>query len=404
MRPGISCKPCMSILYQRWVKFEDGERFPVLFWSDASPAGTPNLYLVCERRSRCAANTLLRDGRSIMHLMAWACAESIDIEERFAARQYLTLIEVERLARACHLRYETLLNDAKLKEGLRSASGRRVIAKPGISAIAAATVHYHLSAIAEYLRWLGTLAILRLGDNQESRALDASLSRMIGWLLTRRPPSGGRNVLGMREGLDEPALTLLLDTISPLKTGNKMPALIRKWQWSERNPWEDHAIRARNYLMIFTLLSLGIRAGELLNIKISDIDFEQNLVTIRRRPDDPDDPRLYKPNVKRLDRKLPLNSALAHLLSCYLSEVRRPWLQSKRRKDRLFLWVARDGSPISLSSLRKVWHTLRSHVPELPQDLSSHVLRHTSRPRTVRSSSCGRGGGKSPGSLESGGT
>jgi hypothetical protein len=65
------------------------------------------------------------------------------------------------------------------------------------------------------------------------------------------------------------------------------------------------------------------------------------------------------------------------MISCYLSEVRRPWLRSKRTTDHLFLWVARDGSPLSLASLRKVWHTLRRRVPELPQDLCSHVLRHT---------------------------
>jgi hypothetical protein len=366
----------MGVLFQKWFSF-DGERFPVLFCSDGLPAFSPNLYLVCERRSHCAANTLLRDGRAIMQLMAWASSESIDVEERFAARQFLTLIEVESLARACHLRYEALLSDTDRDEAPKLASGRRLISMPGVSAIAASTVYYHLSGIAEYLRWLGTLAIQRLADDHESRSQDALLSRMTGWLLARRPGSGGRNVLGLREGLDQPTLTLLLDTISPVATGNKMPALIRQWQWSEKNPWEDHAVRARNFLMVSTLLNLGIRAGELLNLKVSDIDFGKNLVTIRRRPDDPDDPRLHKPDVKRLDRRVPLNNASAHMISCYLSEVRRPWLRSKRNTDQLFLWVARDGSPLSLASLRKVWHTLRRRVPELPQDLCSHVLRHT---------------------------
>lgn len=322
----------MSILYQKWVKFDDGERFPVLLFSDASPAGMPNLYLVSQRRSRCAANTLLRDGRAIMQLMAWASSESIDLEERFTARRFLTLIEIESLARACHLPYETLLRDTEPCEAPKAAPRRRVISMPGVPAIAAATVHYHLSTIAEYLRWLGTQAIQRLADSQESRVLDALLSRMVGWLLTRRPPSRGRNVLGLREGLEQSALILLLDAVSPVMTGNKIPALIRQWQWSETNPWEDHAIRARNYLMILTLLNLGIRAGELLNIKISDLDFAQNTVSIRRRPDDPDDPRLHKPNVKRLDRKLPLSHASAHMLSCYLSEVRRPWLQAMAKR------------------------------------------------------------------------
>jgi integrase len=64
------------------------------------------------------------------------------------------------------------------------------------------------------------------------------------------------------------------------------------------------------------------------------------------------------------------------MLQSYIVEVRRKGVSP--RGDHMFLWVASNGGlPLSIASLNKVWLTLRKRVPQLPKDISSHVLRHT---------------------------
>jgi hypothetical protein len=151
----------VELLQQRWVRFIDGERFPALLFLDGDgPAFLPNIYLVTQRRPRgVASNTLKRDGRAIMHLYAWACTESVDIEARFAAGGSLSVIEVESLARACHLRYETLTVSLE-KDGTRAARSR-TLPMSGASEVNIDTAYFSMTVIAEYLNWLATMTIHR---------------------------------------------------------------------------------------------------------------------------------------------------------------------------------------------------------------------------------------------------
>ncbi len=54
---------------------------------------------------------------------------------------------------------------------------------------------------------------------------------------------------------------------------------------SELNPFSID-VQRRNRLMILLLYHLGIRGGELLNIRIQDIDFSSNRILIVRRADE----------------------------------------------------------------------------------------------------------------------
>jgi integrase len=370
----------MKILRQKLTKFADGERFPVLLFPDC-PAFLPNIYFVYERRPRAAANTLIKDGRAIMHLYAWAAREALDIEGRFAAGQFLTLPEIQNLSDACRLPYEAILPNSPTQRP------RVVVPMHGRRKIASETSYARVMAIEEYLNWLATQAIYRLpaSSTEESRNLEKARDEMCKRLRKRRGGKRGRSVVGAREGLAEEDLDLLLEIITPAgEGGGPLPHSIKDYHWSEKNPWKRTPVRVRNFLMIRTLLDLGIRAGELLNMKITDFNFEKNKVLIARRPDDPDDPRTREPNVKTLDRILPFDGALGRMLLIYISQVRRRQWMPDARRDHLFLWVSEDGKPLSDSSLRKIWHTLRIRVPNLPEDICSHVLRHTWNDRFSR--------------------
>ena len=365
----------MRLLYQRLFRFENGERFPVLLWAE-SPAFLPNVYLVAMRRPRgLSSNTLKRDGRAIMHLYAWACSECVDVEARFEAGKFLSSTEIESLARACYLEYGCLTN------ALNAGKGKSLLLPmPGTSQVASQTTAVRIDSIVGYLDWLATQTIHRVPDSALERRclLEKSRSDMEKALLAQRPTKRGRNTIGFREGLSKSARSLLLTVVSPLEMGTmRLPSSTNKYEWHPENPWRHHPVRVRNFLMILFLYQLGVRAGELLAVKVADINFTNNTVLIRRSPDDPGDPRLYEPNTKTRDRVLPINDALAGILQRYLYEVRRQWVYPKG--DHGYLWTSSQdsGAPLSMSGLKSMWATLRKRVPDLPEDIASHVLRHT---------------------------
>ncbi|MCS5874321.1 hypothetical protein LN650_28825 [Klebsiella pneumoniae subsp. pneumoniae] len=73
-------------------------------------------------------------------------------------------------------------------------------------------------------------------------------------------------------------------------------------QGSKLNPFSEKVQKRNN--LIFLLHCFGLRAGELLNLRIGDIDFAESTIAIRRRANDKTDPRVYQPLVKTCERKL----------------------------------------------------------------------------------------------------
>ncbi len=176
----------------------------------------------------------------------------------------------------------------------------------------------------------------------------------------RLPVSKGRNLKGDREGLEPEIQKRLMDVIHPD---------------SPENPWKNAEVRVRNRLLILMMLVLGVRKGELLLTRIRDVNFQSNELLIRRLPDDPDDPRSYEPNTKTRDRILPFEDDLAALIEEYVLTVRKK-APAAGRHDFLFTATG-TGQPLSLAGVTKIFRTLRNKISDLPDNLTSHVLRHT---------------------------
>jgi integrase len=145
---------------------------------------------------------------------------------------------------------------------------------------------------------------------------------------------------------------------------------------SPRNPWKGEHAKARNYLIARWLVHLGIRRGELLNVRIDDINFQTQRVRIERRPDDSRDPRANQPRVKTRGRELPLGSQLTALTHEYVRTFRAAQAHAPQHG---YLFVASgNGAPLSLPQLGAIFAFLRKRRPELPRNLMPHVLgRHT---------------------------
>lgn len=350
--------------------FNGGERLPMLLDATTGiPQFLPTVFIVTAIRSRNrAANTIGHALRAILHIYASARAQSIDIEDRFRRAEWLTVGEIDCLARDARVPTKNLTADAGgvVSESRRSVTRglerARLAPKAGKHrqvnvAVAASRLRY----ARDYLNWLALHQLARMPrDTAGWSDADAARQQMAKAIDARVPVSGKQSILNAREGLSEEALE---QVVGAVKVG------------SETNPWIREFVRHRNQLLVHWSYRLGLRRGELLGVKIEDVDFRKGEVLIRRRADDQDDPRQNQPNAKTRDRILPLPTDLLGLTETFIMKHRRN-IPGARKNS--FLFVAdRTGRPLSMSAMTKLIAELRNQHPEVSSDLTWHTFRFT---------------------------
>ncbi len=219
------------------------------------------------------------------------------------------------------------------------------------------TQYSRLTTIALYFEWLvGSVLINPSFEDTEM------VKRIVEQIKTRRPKKKGRNETDAVKSLNDDELDQLFEVL-------KLD--------SELNPFTEK-VRRRNRLMILLMYHLGIRRGELLNLRISDIDMNRNQLSIVRRPDDRFDSRVYEPNVKTLERTHPIRDSLVEEIQQYIVVDRRK-VKTARRHAFLFVTHKKGptyGNPISISGYNKVIGLVREVAPLLYR-FTGHKLRHS---------------------------
>jgi integrase len=353
----------------RTIRLESGERLPLLILKETGiPLLEPTLYALTELRAiNRASATIEQAARAVMVLLLFLDEAGIDLASRFKGGQFLEISEIERLVAFCKVPLKEL-QTPKPWSTSRELPVIKVIRGEGIrrrspsqkKEVDPRTASIRLFYIHEYLQWLVLSRVAGISVSNPFRlAIENVVRTSLNALRTRSPLAKFRNV-GRREGLSEQTTELLLSLIDP---------------GAIRSPWVNEHAKKRNCLAIKMLWSLGVRRGELLGIKISNVDFRKNEILIARRADDPDDSRRTQPNAKTADRILPMSDGLACQIKDYILGPRRA-IRSARQHE--FLFVANGtGRPLSLIALNKVFVLLRNKFPGLTSTLSPHVLRHT---------------------------
>ena len=113
----------------------------------------------------------------------------------------------------------------------------------------------------------------------------------------------------------------------------------------------NDGINDRDQLVIEVLYSTGIRREELINIKVSDINFENQLIKVKGK--------------RNKERLVPILPTLENSIKKYLSKT-----SSK------YLFFSKDGSKISKSTVYRIINRYFRKVSTKAK-LSPHVLRHT---------------------------
>ncbi|SOE57669.1 Site-specific recombinase XerD [Burkholderia sp. YR290] len=350
----------------RNVVFESGERFPLLMdVRTGVPLFDPTVFVLSEFRARNRASATIEQVlRALKVFLLFSDKHRIDLARRMLEGQLLELGELDALVQLCRLpmsEIEAQVDASPTAPGRAAVSieSYRAKASRGLPEVAGDSAGVRIRYIRQFIGWLADRRLLSLSAGHPSRAVLLNARDTLAAGLAARIPAGkGRNKTHGRRALDAAAqerLWQIVDVNSP------------------ENPWEGRHARLRNELIVRWFMGLGVRRGELLGVKVNDVNFRANEVFIARRADDPSDSRVHQPNAKTADRLLPISDDLARRTRHYILEERRRFPEARRHA---FLFVANGGAPLSLRGLNKIFEVLSAKHPEL-MGVFPHLFRHT---------------------------
>jgi len=329
---------------------DSGERYcMVVDRSSGLPVYYPTLYLTTQTRNKGDAfSTMLAAASNLVMLLRFMDSRRINLEQRFLSKDFFKSHELDDLR-----------DFAQRKQGNKpfmaffsSCSEHTVI-----DTVDNGTQYSRLTTFANYLRWYA-MHIFQMAGLEVVEKINAMATQ----IKMRRPSKKGRNSDLQDRSLSDVQLDILFEVTQP---------------GSELNPFSKD-VQRRNRLMILLLFYLGIRGGELLNIRIRDIDFSTNRICIIRRADELADSRINEPNAKTRERLLPLADSLVQELHRYITQDRRK-VRNAKKNDYLFVTYKLGptvGNPISKGGYHKIFSVVRAVSPQL-YAATGHSLRHT---------------------------
>jgi integrase/recombinase XerD len=126
----------------------------------------------------------------------------------------------------------------------------------------------------------------------------------------------------------------------------------------------------RNYAVIETLYSTGLRAMELIKLKIEDVDFENRFISVKKG-------KYGKP------RTVPVSTAALSAIDEYL-EKSRPLFSAKQPDDKGFLFLSIiDGAELSTDSVEDIIESL-ARKAGIKKHLIPHSLRYACATHMMR--------------------
>lgn len=237
-----------------FIRFSNGEQYPLLRDTRGQPHWYSTLYTTTQiRNASKAPNTIAAVLAAIRILLTWAISQNEDPESRFSQRCFLNEQELESLRYYAQIKIPESDHHQlkKLPRNIENIRSKMNISEERISGV---THYMRITYIADYLEWLAIRVI-----EQEARQLDTEtlklIQRMTNNLRARRPQKTNRSKEMARKGLTEKQQKSLLNLIQPAALQNPFTAEFQK----------------RNQLIVLLLYHLGLRAGELLALKISDL-------------------------------------------------------------------------------------------------------------------------------------
>lgn len=143
----------------------------------------------------------------------------------------------------------------------------------------------------------------------------------------------------------------LIKNLKPPKVDKRLPKFIT---YEELNKLIEAADNLRDKLIIKFLFYTGVRVSELVNLKVSDILWDEGFVRVRKG----------KGGKERL---VPIPSFLLKELKEYLE---------KRNKDSEYLFISKKGDKLSTRQVQRIIKKVKERA-KITKKVTPHVLRHS---------------------------
>ncbi|WP_288874786.1 site-specific integrase [uncultured Kosakonia sp.] len=309
------------------------------------PVYYQNLYLTTNVRNRSAtASTIEIVATNLLILSNFLKSRNINIINRIEIKGFLSVAEVDDLIRYARQRF-----DKQKITNVRLIKGHQ---------IARRTFGYRIYVFSNYLNWLCGL-IHSINGIHAKYEVESFIESIKAHLPRNKS-------LSMNDRKDK---SLSKEEIKKLFELLEIEG--------SQNPFQKD-VQVRNRLIFTLLLNCGLRAGELLNLKVNDLNPRDYTLSIFRRHDCIEDRRLNQPLVKTGEREIPLSDELALEILDYINNYRNKYTKKKKHD---FLFVTHSscktvGEPLSVSAYEKIISTIKKSSPEL-KNISGHKLRHS---------------------------
>ena len=153
-----------------------------------------------------------------------------------------------------------------------------------------------------------------------------------------------------------------IDLIESPKLGRKLPTVLSLSEIERLLDYIDlsHAQGHRNRAIIETLYGSGLRVSELVDIKISDLYFDENMMLINGKGDK--------------QRLVPLGAFAKKFIQLYIDNVRV--LNKISNEDRDTLFLNRNGKKLTRAMIFTIVRQL-GQVIGIEKKISPHTFRHS---------------------------
>lgn len=346
--------------------FADGERYPILLDSQGMPDFWTTMYVTVNLRDSHTQSSIENSLRHIIHLRLWEKINDRDLISEFSQEKFLSKADIFSLRNHCFGNTRDLRSwsQRKIKKNVAKLSVSHPSRLRHMESVSRLHTANRIAEIRKFLIFTAK-ALLRQRSNYAS--IYKLIEIMDSNIASEEIERTGKKGMEYDPDSKAPPPEIFDEFMKVIKVD------------SPDNPFKNISVRKRNALIFEILYETGIRSGELLSLRVSDIDYNAGKVRIVRRHDDPIDPRPKQPVPKTLGRNLDISLDLAGRIRAYVMEERSKVVKINSA-PLLFVTHKKgsyQGKPISDASFRnRILGAVTSTNPELFSEVTRHGFRH----------------------------
>ena len=343
----------MPDLHRKNFIAQDGERFTLLVNEDGIPDFWTTLYMTTKVRSQTQA-TQRAHLNNLVHINIWEqiigerlsdkIIRIINDHTKILNDDLFTTNEIHQIGHHCKLTSKAARRNLKASaKVVRNDNLIKFISPVNKIPDLIVGVEQQRGRINEFAEYFEFLAINILRFKSAFSGYLDQISRIKSCILNQK--SKGRSSRSKVNDPDRKA--------PPSEVFDEIMKMVNPD--NPLNPF-TFSVKNRNYLLFQVLYETGMRTGEILQLKIEDIEFSDLKIQVRRRHNDPEDTkRRFEPNAKTEERDIPISRKLSNELRHYIFYERSKIANAKLHN---FLFVSSKGKskgdPLSLIQFSKM--------------------------------------------------